>query len=192
MEFMVTICLGGGDGGDVCVDVALKGNEYETLGECVRSGCDIEGYPGLGALCGRIEEAAMAERDYSAGEETDYSSATFIIRLSEEEEGEFDCEENNDGQIECDIDQMLEDSEDDFSELYDYLNENEDCYESDIREFAFREALWMGKTRYILENIDDIELNDDGDCSSYFDETEDGELIRILLEHGAVMPHREE
>lgn len=47
LEFLVTICLGGGDGGDVCVDVDVTDEEFELLKECCREGSDIEGYDGL-------------------------------------------------------------------------------------------------------------------------------------------------
>ena len=103
IEFTVTVCLGRGDGGDVCVDVSVSDEEYELLLQCCREDRDIGSYDGLSDLCRRIEEAAQSENEscmYEFGydEEIDYSTASYMISMPDEiiravEEEEEDEEE---------------------------------------------------------------------------------------------------
>ncbi len=40
MKFTVAVCLGHGDGGDVCVDVCVSDEEFALLKRCYREGID--------------------------------------------------------------------------------------------------------------------------------------------------------
>ncbi len=57
--------------------------------------------------------------------------------------------------------------------------------ESTLVEAAFREAVRCGNREYIEEHIDDIDLNDNIDSSSYLDDAEDPEIEALLLDYGA-------
>ena len=100
LDFFVTLCLGGGDGGDVCVNVEVTEEEYELLKCCCRENEDINNYKGLRDLCQRIEEAARDENescmmDFDMEEEIDYSSVSYMISIPEEISLSVD-EENED------------------------------------------------------------------------------------------------
>ena len=84
LEFEVTICLGGGDGGNVCVTVEVSNDEYKLLKKCYSEDEDIDGYPGLEDLVERIQEAAEDENDccmdeLGDDEEIDYDDVTYMI-----------------------------------------------------------------------------------------------------------------
>ena len=81
VSFTVTVCLGGGDGGDVQVAVNASEAEYALLRE---NGGDPE-CEGLEDLTERILEAAQSEAsflmgEYSPDEEFDADRADYIIR----------------------------------------------------------------------------------------------------------------
>ena len=98
-SFDVTICLGGGDGGDVSVDVEVSEEEYELLKQCCRDYDDIDSYAGLEDLCQRIIAEAQAENDFrmenysDSDEEIDYGSVSYMIGMPSEIQDEIDEEE---------------------------------------------------------------------------------------------------
>ena len=73
----------------------------------------------------------------------------------------------------------------DDDEIDEFLEECEDEYSEDIRDFAFREAIRQGITEYIENHIDDFDLMDNGDSSSYLDETDDEDIQELLMSYGA-------
>ncbi len=89
LDFIVTLCLGGGDGGDVEVTVNVTDEEYELLRQCCREGIEIEDCEGLEDLCDRIKEAAADENEscmefLDSDEEIDYDSISYIIGMPSE------------------------------------------------------------------------------------------------------------
>lgn len=90
IEFPVTACLGGGDGGDILVTVDVTAEELKLLKKCIRNEEEIEGYEGLEDLVERINEAAISECEsiddvYGDEEvEEDFSSASFMIGYPDE------------------------------------------------------------------------------------------------------------
>ena len=121
----------------------------------------------------------MFEREDIEMEELDESEELELM----EEIGDVD--RANAEEIEAYIIQALSKSTKVFSELYDYMEEHSEDYDDDIEEFAFRAAVRVGNFEYVNEHIDDIELNDCGDCSTYLDETEDESMQDLLMSHGA-------
>ena len=103
VEFQVTLCYGGGDGGDICVTVDVTDEEYELLKQCCREDEDISDYEELEDLVARIEAEAKGE-DYACRPD------------SSEDEDEDDYEEDYDD-VTCMI--QLPD------EIYDLINEEE-------------------------------------------------------------------
>lgn len=97
-------------------------------------------------------------------------------------EGEEDLDDQT---IEAEIKRMLDEAEDDFSELDDFISSYEDSYSGDIADFAFRAAIQSGKTEYVDEHADDFDLNDGDGYSTYLYETDDEEMQEILMNHGA-------
>lgn len=84
LEFWITVCLGGGDGGDITVNVDVTEEEYELLVQCSREEDEIDMYAGLENLCERIREAAADEVDSCNAEfgiEEDYSDADYAIQM---------------------------------------------------------------------------------------------------------------
>lgn len=86
MDFLVTICLGHSDGGDVVVSVDVTEEEYKLLVACCRDGDEIDVYDGLDNLYDRIVEAA---KDESAvcdpdEEEIDYDDAYYRVDFPEQ------------------------------------------------------------------------------------------------------------
>ena len=112
--------------------------------------------------------------------ETDSSD---LIEANEEfdDEEEDLCEED----IEAAVIELLVNSEDDFSDVAEYIDDHGDWYSGDLAEFVFREAVRRGIAAYVEEFADDFDLNDNGDSSSYLNETDDEEIIQILMDHGA-------
>lgn len=104
LDFDVTVCLGGGDGGDVSVTVDVTKEEYELLKQCCREYEDIDSYDGLEELCKRIIKEAEAENDYcmenysDSDEEIDYGSVSFMISMPSEIQNEIDEEEEEKGE----------------------------------------------------------------------------------------------
>ena len=86
MEFWVTICLGYGDGGDVCIEEPVSEEERELLMECCREDMDMCDCEGLEDLCERIENAARDESECCGPEddETDYDDASYMIAIPDE------------------------------------------------------------------------------------------------------------
>lgn len=72
LEFTVSICLGGGYGGDICVEVEVTDKEYELLKKCCREGEEIESFKGLKPLYKRIVAAARDESEDFDPEDADY------------------------------------------------------------------------------------------------------------------------
>ena len=109
-EFDVTVCLGRGDGGDVCVSMSVSETEYELLKQCCRDDMSPADCAGLEELCAAIEEAAIDEcryafpRELGDDESTDeadnydeYADATCMISVPMEiwdEVNEEDDEED--------------------------------------------------------------------------------------------------
>lgn len=104
LEFEVTICLGGGDGGSVCVTVDVSDEEYDLLKQCCFEDEEIVGYEGLEELVERIQEAAADENErcldeLGEDEEIDYDSVSYMISFPEEimddedEEDEYEDED---------------------------------------------------------------------------------------------------
>ncbi len=89
LEFTVTMCLGYGDGGDVCVTVDVTEKEYELLKQCCRDEIDIYDCGELEDLCSRIEAEARSENDFIMSglgddEEMDYDSISYMIDIPDE------------------------------------------------------------------------------------------------------------
>ncbi len=102
LEFDVTVCLGGGDGGDVSVSVAVTEEEYELLKQCCREGDDLDCYESLEDLCSRVRDAAENENEYcmdnysDSDEEIDYGTVSFMISMPRRIQDEVDAEEEED------------------------------------------------------------------------------------------------
>lgn len=100
LSFDVTVCLGGGDGGDVSVSVAVTEDEYELLKQCCREYGDIDSYRGLEKLRSRIRRAAEDENEFcmdnysDSDEEIDYSSVSYLISMPSSIQDEVDAEED--------------------------------------------------------------------------------------------------
>ena len=99
-------------------------------------------------------------------------------------EGE-DEEDLDDNTIEAEIKRMIDQSEEDFSELDDYISSHEDSYSGDLADFAFRAAIQSGNTEYVDQHADDFDLNDGDGYSTFLYETDDEEMQNILMNHGA-------
>ena len=65
VDFLVTLCLGRGDGGDVRVDVLVTEEEYKNL---MKDGCVYDGTP----LYDRVRRAAIEENEYCLGHKYPY------------------------------------------------------------------------------------------------------------------------
>ena len=76
-------------------------------------------------------------------------------------------------------------AEDDPETAEQIVEDNQDDYDGDIEEVAFRIAVQEGCYDYVENHYEDVELNDDGDCSSYLHETEDEGIIDLLTSVGA-------
>ena len=76
LDFLVTICLGGGDGGDVRVSVPVSEEEYNAL---IEDGGEV-----YGDLRARIVAAAITEDRYCrklSDEVINYEEASYLIEL---------------------------------------------------------------------------------------------------------------
>ncbi len=91
---------------------------------------------------------------------------------------------NKNSKIEKKITVLFKNYEDDET-ITEFLEENEDDYEDDIYDFAFREAIRQGVEEYIENHVDDFDLNDNGDSSSYLNETDDEDIQELLMSYGA-------
>ena len=88
--------------------------------------------------------------------------------------------------IESEVDRMLEELEDDFTELEDFISEHKDEYSDDLADYAFRTAIQNGNRKYVDQYADDFDLNDSGDgYSTYIYETDDEDMRELLMDHGA-------
>lgn len=83
LEFTVTICLGHGDGGDICVDVEVTNKEYKLLKECCREGEEIESFEGLEDLYKRVIAEARDESESCDPEDCDidYDDADYGVEI---------------------------------------------------------------------------------------------------------------
>ena len=82
LDFIVTICLGHGDGGDIIVTVDVTEEEYALLVECCREDDEISSYEGLEDLYDRIVEEAKDESQSCQPEdedEIDYDDACYRV-----------------------------------------------------------------------------------------------------------------
>lgn len=103
-----------------------------------------------------------------------------------EANGVFDDEEElTDEDLESAVIDLLDSCDEDFSDVDEYLDDHGDEYSGDLAEFAFREAIRRGMAAYVEEHADDFDLNDGGDCSTFLNETDDEDIIAILMDHGA-------
>lgn len=98
-DFEVTLCLGGGDGGDVLVNVDVTEEEYELLKKCYRDDIGVCDCDGLEDLCQRVEEAAKDENEFcmadlDVDEEIDYNSISYMISIPAEVAEEVDEEDS--------------------------------------------------------------------------------------------------
>jgi len=86
------------------------------------------------------------------------------------------------------IEEMLEKAlaDNDCETAEQIVADNEDDYEGDIAEAAFRIAVQQACYDYVSDHYEDVELNDiDGCWSSYLHETEDESIIDLLTSVGA-------
>ena len=84
LEFLVTICLGQGDGGDVTVTIDVTDEEYELLKQCCREYEDIGSFEGLENLYERIVAAAKDESEYCEPDDEDdidYDDAYYTVAM---------------------------------------------------------------------------------------------------------------
>jgi hypothetical protein len=86
LEFTVTICLGHGDGGDICVEVEVTNKEYKLLKKCCAEGDDIDFFEGLEDLYNRIIAEARAESEFFDPEDCDidYDNADYGVEMPDE------------------------------------------------------------------------------------------------------------
>lgn len=91
----------------------------------------------------------------------------------------------NYNEIEARIAELMASAEEDGSELVAYIEAQKENYTGDIADFAFREAIRQGNISYIVNHVDEFELNDKGDCSSYLYESDDPDVQEVLMEYGA-------
>ncbi len=86
LEFTVAICLGHGDGGDICVDIEVTNKEYKLLKECCREGEEIESFEGLEDLYERIVAEARSESEFFDPEDCDidYDNASYGVEMPDE------------------------------------------------------------------------------------------------------------
>lgn len=99
IEFDVTIWLGGGDGGNVCVSISVSDEEYELLKKCYLEDCEPCDCEGLEDLCNRVEEVAIDEAEYIADEydqdvNCDYATCSFWIPCAIVNECDSERKEN--------------------------------------------------------------------------------------------------
>lgn len=109
LEFNVTICMGGGDGGETCVEVEVTDEEYEILKECCREDGDISDYEELDDLYQRIigdseDESKAEDPNYIDGDEDDedyydpYECASYIVYLPNEVYAAVEAEDAENGE----------------------------------------------------------------------------------------------
>lgn len=86
------------------------------------------------------------------------------------------------------IEELLEKAlaDNDCERAEQIVEDNEEDYDGDLYEAAFRIAVQQACYDYVSEHYDDVELNDiDGCWSSYLHETEDEGIIDFLASVGA-------
>ena len=100
LDFLVTICLGYGDGGDVEVTVDVTKKEFALLVQCYRDMDEIDSYEGLESLYKRIIKEAVGEDEFCSQNvedyDPDYDDASYIVSFPDEvieEADREDCEE---------------------------------------------------------------------------------------------------
>lgn len=84
LEFPVTICLGGGDGGEVGIDVEVTDEEYELLLACCREDIvGIDSYEGLEDLYERVIAEARGESEFNDPDDCDidYDDACYLVDM---------------------------------------------------------------------------------------------------------------
>ena len=87
LDFLVTICLGYGDGGDVIVTTEVSEEEYELLKQCCLEDSEIEEFEGLEALYERVVEAAKDESECCEPddeEDIEYDDAYYTVAIPDE------------------------------------------------------------------------------------------------------------
>ena len=105
LDFQVTLCLGLGDGGDVCVNVGVTENEFKLLKECYREYGEVQEIKGLIKLCRRVERAARDENesclmDFDTEEKINYRSVSYIIGMPDEVIEAVEEEDSEEGEEE--------------------------------------------------------------------------------------------
>ena len=84
LDFPVTVCLGGGDGGDVSVRIDVTKEEFDLLVEACEDGDEISECESLSDLYDRTVSAADEEGDWDyGGDESDLDEATYLVSYPE-------------------------------------------------------------------------------------------------------------
>lgn len=112
----------------------------------------------------------------------------FRIFISNNDRIRFVIDRPDDYPTDADIEQHITDlfnHYEDDSEVTEYIDDHEDIYSENIRDFAFREAIRQGVTDYIEEHAEEFDLNDDCGSSSYLHETDDEDIQELLMDLGA-------
>lgn len=86
------------------------------------------------------------------------------------------------------IEKLLSENPEDLTEIEALVDEMQEVFEGDIYEYVFRQAVILGALHYVDAHTSDVDLNDDDwdGHSTYLDETNDQEMIKILLDSGAM------
>lgn len=80
LKFRVSVCLGGGDGGDVVVSECVTEKQLEKLKICRENDYDFGDYPGLKRLYSSICRSAIEEaRSYDYENDALYDNASCIV-----------------------------------------------------------------------------------------------------------------
>lgn len=90
-----------------------------------------------------------------------------------------------DSMMESDIKSLLEESEYEFEYIDSYIDKYQGKYSGNLSEKALRLAIRGGCKTYVEEYADYFDLNDGDGYSSYLYETDDEEMQKILMDHGA-------
>lgn len=98
LDFLVTICLGHGDGGDVEVTVDVTKKEFNLLVQCYQDMDEIDSYDGLESLYKRIVKEAVGEDEACSMDtedyDPDYDDASYIVSFPDEVIEIADSEDN--------------------------------------------------------------------------------------------------
>lgn len=85
LNFTVTVCLGGGDGGDVIIKEYVTDKEFERMKKCYAADDDFADYPGLKRLYKRVcRDAIDKSIAYDTDGTADHTDASCIVRFPDE------------------------------------------------------------------------------------------------------------